>query len=176
MSNHDQDQLLKHIREALDQSVSAIDADTRFRLDDIRRQALQQQRVSEPVNDSEENLLMAARAGLDDSVADLDPDIVASLDRARKSALEQNDPSESAAGFRQTLAALFRLPPVTAPVGAFATACVLVTMVGLFYQLPLQGGSDLADADVLLFASGDEIELYGNLEFYLWLADNGLPN
>jgi hypothetical protein len=176
MSNHDQDQLLKRIRQALDQSVTAIDADTQFRLDHIRRQALQHQRVSEPVNDSEENLLMAARAGLDDSIANLDPDILASLDRARRSALNQHDPSEPSAGFWQKLAARFRLPPITAPVGAFATAFALVTMVGLFYQLPQQSASDLADSDVLLFASGDEIELYGDLEFYLWLADNGLPN
>ena len=176
MNSHDQEQLLKYIRDTLDRSVAQIDDDTQERLDNIRSEALIQQRITEPVNDSEESLLMAAQVGLDDSITDLDAEVLAKLDQARKSALAQGEAAKPGAGIWRQLAARFKLPQVTAPVGAFATACVLVTVATLFYQFPNQPVSELADADVILFASSDEIELYDNLEFYQWLADNGLPN
>jgi len=176
MNTHDQDNFLNQIREVLNQSVAHIDTDTQKQLDDIRSQALTQKRVTEPVNDSEESLVTAAQAGLDDSIADLDPAVLARLNEARKSALAQNELPTSAPGIWQQLTAGFNLPQITVPVGAFATACVLVTVATLFYQFPDQSAGELAEADILLFASSDEIELYDNLEFYLWLADNGLPN
>ena len=74
------------------------------------------------------------------------------------------------------LATRINLPRLSVPVSAFATACVLVTVATLFFQFPEQPTGELAEADILLFASSDEIELYDNLEFYLWLAENGLPN
>ena len=176
MNVHDQELLLKQICDALDQSVAHIDSDTQTRLDYMRSQALSRQRVSEPVNDGEENLVLAAQVGLDDSIGNLGPSVLTRLNAARKSALAQSEVSNSAPGFWQQLWSKFKLPQVTVPVGAFATACVLVTVATLFYQFPEQPASEIAEADVLLFASSDEIELYDNLEFYLWLADNGLPN
>ena len=176
MNARDQELLLTQICDALDQSVAQIDAGTQVRLNDIRGRALAQNRITEPVNDSEESLVMAAQANLDDSIADLDPAVLARLNEARKSALAQNGLSKSTPGFWQQLAARFKLPQMSAPISAFATACVLVTVATLFYRFPNQTVNELADTDVLLFASSDEIELYDNLEFYLWLADNGLPN
>ncbi len=176
MITHDEDRMLKEIRQALDRSVSAIDSDIQYRLDDIRRQAMQLESGSHPVNDSEDGLIMAVKVGLDDSVMDLEQGIVASLERTRKSALNRINNLSSPAGIWQPMTARLKLPRIAIPTGAFAAACVLMTMAVVFYQIPPQTDNDLAEAEVLLFASGDEIELYGDLEFYLWLADSGLPN
>lgn len=176
MNSHDQEQLVNQICDTLDRSVAQLDDDLRARLDDIRGLALARQRVTEPVNDSEESLLIAARVGLDDSIADLDPSIQSRLDAARRSALARSEDSASTPGFWTQLAARLNPAQIPVPVSAFATACVLVTVTTLFFQFPEPPAGDLAEADVLLFASSDEIELYDNLEFYLWLAENGLPN
>jgi len=58
------------------------------------------------------------------------------------------------------------------PAGGLVTACLLVTVVVL--QWPDSARISPVDSDILLFASADEIELYENLEFYLWLAENGM--
>lgn len=61
------------------------------------------------------------------------------------------------------------------PAGAFASICVLVTTLAIFNLLASEEPipASLAE-DVLLLASVDDIELYENLEFYQWLAENGL--
>ncbi|MBT8146557.1 MAG: DUF3619 family protein, partial [Gammaproteobacteria bacterium] len=158
MNSHDQQQLLNQICATLDQSVAQLDDDLQSRLDVIRSQALSRQRVTEPVNDSEESLVMAARVALDDSIGDLDPSIQTRLDAARKSALARSEASDSAPGLWAQLALRLKPRQITLPVGAFATACVLVTVANLFLQFPEPPASELAEADVLLFASSDEIE------------------
>ena len=174
--NSEDRKMLNQIRAMLDDSVTQIDSDTRQRLDSIRALALTSPRALEPINDSEEDLVLAVQASLDDSVSDLDPQLLARLDAARKAAIAQKPPISPAAALWQQLKARLAPSGVSVPLGAFATACVLVTVATLFYQLPTRNAGQLVDGDVLLFASGDDIELYDNLEFYLWLADNGLPN
>lgn len=175
MTSQDHEQLLGHIRHTLDQSVAQLDGDTRERLDYMRSEAAMQQ-LKEPVNDCEENLLMAARVALDDSIEELSPSLLAGLNEARTSALAQVGITDPERGVWRQLTARLKSPLISVPAGAFATACVLVTVTALFNQITGQRGSEVADADVILFASSEEIELYDNLEFYLWLADNGLPN
>lgn len=61
------------------------------------------------------------------------------------------------------------------PASAFASICVLVTTLAIFIPSePLETMPLAVAEDSLVLASEDEIELYENLEFYQWLADNGL--
>lgn len=61
------------------------------------------------------------------------------------------------------------------PVGTFASLCVLVTTLAIFNLPTSEEALPAALAeDVVLLASADDIELYENLEFYQWLAENGL--
>ena len=61
------------------------------------------------------------------------------------------------------------------PAGAFASICMLVTTLAIFNLSEPVETMPLAVAEnSLVLASEEEIELYENLEFYQWLADNGL--
>ena len=182
MTAHEQDKILDRIRRRLDQSTANLDSHTLERLDEIRARALARESIQESVNDGEESFLAAVRVSLDDSVAELEPDILFSLEQSRKEVLAHLvTPTRQAR--RPTLEKLrchfldFVSPiRLAVPAGSLAAICVLAAAVTLFYRMPDQTGSEIADADILLFASSDEIELYDNLDFYLWLADNGLSN
>ena len=60
----------------------------------------------------------------------------------------------------------------SASAGMLATACVLVTAISIFYANSRPGDTLTLEAEIGLVASADDIELYENLEFYLWLAEN----
>ena len=64
--------------------------------------------------------------------------------------------------------------PVTASM--VATACVLVTVVSLVYVNGNSSGNLSLDDELVLVASADDLELYENLDFYLWLDENGFAN
>jgi hypothetical protein len=53
-----------------------------------------------------------------------------------------------------------------------ATACVIITVAVLFYNAPAPTDSPPLDPNIGLIASADELELYENLDFYVWLAEN----
>ncbi len=57
-----------------------------------------------------------------------------------------------------------------------ATACVMVTVVSFFYVSSRPTGILSLEEEIGLIASADDIELYENLDFYLWLEENGMPN
>ena len=57
-----------------------------------------------------------------------------------------------------------------------ATACVLVTVVSLVYVNGNSSGNLSLDDELVLVASADDLELYENLDFYLWLDENGFAN
>lgn len=62
-------------------------------------------------------------------------------------------------------------------VAAFASVCILVTgvlLVGARESVDVVPLAVMEEAWVL--ASEEELELYENLEFYQWLAENGLEN
>lgn len=61
------------------------------------------------------------------------------------------------------------------PAGAFASVCVLATAITLFSVREPDDVIPVAmNEEGLVLASADDLELYENLEFYQWLADNGL--
>lgn len=106
----------------------------------------------------------------------LPADVAGRLDdiraRAMRRAAQQSQNGRGAlTGWRERLGGL----SFGVPVGAFASICVLVTTVAVLNLSPGEEPIPAALAeDDLLLASVEDIELYENLEFYQWLAENGL--
>lgn len=108
-----------------------------------------------------------AKELLDESARDLDAAALSRLNRARQAALAQRAP-------RRRVAWLF-LP------AGFAGACALLLAVGVWHArrpqtalLPAQptsavAGNALDSADLDMIASGDDMEMMQDLDFYAWL-------
>ena len=170
MSDHDADKLISAIKAVLDDGADNPAPLTRARLDRIRAAAMT--RHPHRAAASEAALVTAARQTLDASTTDLDPELSRRLFQARRAALQAGKAgsgnltgrlAEWASGWRLSL-----------PVGAMATACVMVTAITLFYGIGDTGNPVPVEEEIRLFASAEDMELYENLEFYLWLAENGL--
>lgn len=56
--------------------------------------------------------------------------------------------------------------------GMLGTACVLLTAISIFYVNSRPAGTLTLEEEIGLVATAEDIELYENLEFYLWLAEN----
>ena len=110
---------------------------------------------------------------LDASLAALDPALAERLNHSRQKALQRIPQRLTWADRLQRWMDEHRL---ALPAGAFATACVLLIAVTIDLELPPTGPAAGLDAELALFTSADEFELYENLDFYLWLAENGLDN
>jgi hypothetical protein len=52
----------------------------------------------------------------------------------------------------------------------------MVTVVSLFYVSSRPAGILSLEEEISLIASAEDIELYENLDFYLWLDENGIPD
>lgn len=100
----------------------------------------------------EQAFLTEVKQRLDDHVNDMDPLTAARLQAARKAALQGKS--------RRTIGRL--------PVTGFATAAVMLLAIALWYQ-GNSAPSAQFNEDWELLASGDELELIEELEFYNWL-------
>ena len=108
-----------------------------------------------------------ARSLLDDSAQSLDAATASRLNRARQAALAQRAPRRRAAW-------------VLMPAG-LAGACALLLAVGVWHgrrpqsaPLPAQppavaAGNTVNAADLDMIASGDDMEMMQDLDFYAWL-------
>ncbi len=157
----------------LDNSLTSLSATERSRLDAARRASLLRAGL-ESVAQSAENSAFAR--ALDESAERIPEEVRQRLDgiRAQAMARARADRHSAEAGPRFS----WRLPRGFAvPAGAFASVCVLVTTLALFSTSEVPEVLPVAlSEDGLLIASAEELELYQNLEFYQWLADNGLQN
>lgn len=109
------------------------------------------------MNESDERFVAAMRDRLRGSEA-LDPQIERRLGQIRRQAL-----AESASRHRVPAKAWFA--------GGLATAFALVLAVGVWLQAPMETTprDSLAEAvDVVVM--GDRLDLYEDLDFYVWLA------
>ncbi len=158
----------------LDNSLGTLSAAERARLDEARRASLVRaglQSVEHPQAQS------AFARALNESAERIPEDVRQRLDTIRAQAMARaraDRRSAEAASARFS----WRLPRGFAvPAGAFASVCMLVTTLALFSTSEVPEVLPVAlSEDGLLIASADELELYQNLEFYQWLADNGLQN
>jgi hypothetical protein len=174
------DKLIGDIRYYLDKSIEDLPGDVLKKLQSARRQAVTVVQSSEHSDYSAATIALAARTSLDDTSEALDPEIQRRLDMIRTQAVERMKVSATSRQATkptlwQKIQQLIHHHEFGFQAGALVTACVLVTVVALQLQFPESGTVNPTDSDILLFASADEIELYENLEFYLWLAENGIP-
>ena len=187
MNKMTENEFLSAIRLHLDKSIAHLDADIASRLDSMREQALGPSEklvlaLSNPRDpDSTDKLVQTIRPNLEHS-AGVPPEIEARLDDIRRRALAKLDLSREKSLHSPVSALLqqvgdllnsFKIPMTARMV---ATACVMVTAVSLFYVALRPPGSLSFEEEISLIASADDIELYENLEFYLWLAETELPN
>ncbi len=175
MSSMNDDKLIDQVRLALDASIADLDPDITARLDQLRHQAVA---AAEEVQlDAQQVTRM--RQALDDSLQ-LDAATTARLNQIRQQALEHADSRKFSLDWATSgisrLATWLESYRLAVPASVFASACLIVTVVALTYNSSTQPGTAPIDEELLLVASADDIELYENLDFYLWLAENGLPN
>ena len=187
MNKMTENEFLSAIRLHLDKSIAPLHADIASRLDLMREQALDPSeklvlalgKARDP--DSTDKLVQTIRTNLEHS-ASVPPEIEARLDDIRCRALAKLDLSREKSLHSPVSALLqqvgdlldsFKIPMTARMV---ATACVMVTAVSLFYVALRPPGSLSFEEEISLIASADDIELYENLEFYLWLAETELAN
>ena len=108
----------------------------------------------------------------------LTPDIEARLDQIRHSAVArfEQQQEKTTQSSRFSLSAWMKNQFDTfnfaASAGMLATACVMVTAISIFYVNSRPTGALTLEEEIGLVATAEDIELYENLEFYLWLAEN----
>jgi hypothetical protein len=170
----DEERFVRRVAAELENSLGCLSALEQVRLDAARRASLLRaglESVGQPASHS------AFARALDESAERIPDDVRKRLDAIRAQAIARaRVDRNSAEGSRTPFS--WRLPRALAvPAGAFASVCVLVTTLALFSTAEVPEVLPVAvSEDGLLIASAEELELYQNLEFYQWLADNGLQN
>lgn len=174
MMQADDKDLLKRIQDSLDNSTSNLDREVLARLNSIREQAIagEFRKLAAMETDT---LIQAARLSLDSSTINIDSRILQQLNQFRQQALSGHSANKSV-GMLQNFLDTITNSRLLVPTGAFATACVFVIALSVSYLGPDTLDSMAIEEELLLLASATELELYENLDFYLWLADNGIPN
>ena len=161
---------LAKVTQTLDGSLTTLPDDVEARLFSARNAAMVQTRVPGSPNS------LATEA--DSNVASTfgDQEIPAPI-RVRLDAIRATAMQRAGAAPQRQQRWWTRLAPqgFVVPASAFASICTLVTTLAIFNFSAPPETMPLAVADSsLALASTEEIELYENLEFYQWLADNGL--
>ena len=184
MNRMTENEFLSAIRLHLDKSIAQLDADIGLRLDSMREQALNpSEKVVVDLGElrATDKLVQTIRTNLEHS-ASMPAEIEARLDDIRRRAIAKLELSREkslhspVAALRQQFRVLLDSFKMPMPARLMATACVMVTAVSLFYVALKPPGSLSFEEEISLIASADDIELYENLEFYLWLAETELPN
>lgn len=156
----------------LDSSIEALPPRIEARLDCMRSTALARV-VGHDAFVQSAGMVLSSEAASEG----LPPSVSARLDDIRVQALQraawQLERKSQSTGWG-ILARLLN-PRLGIPAGAFASVCVLVTTFALFtVREPDEVMPVAMNEEGLVLASADDLELYENLEFYQWLADNGL--
>jgi len=120
------------------------------------------------MNKNEDDFLIVSRRLLDDSLEGLDNSVLSRLQKSRKLALNAVVQT-SAPSTKNT----FIIPSWLAPVSTGAAFATITLSVTLFWTQPLpqKVHNDNFMEDINLLSQSEELDLYQNLEFYLWLED-----
>ena len=169
-------ELVAAICQRLDRSVENLPGSVLERLDTARNGALKF--AHQAGLDNDDALALVARHSLED-YEPLPREIETRLDQIRQQAIARLEShSKQSNGYlkywQERLQALFGFD-LSATAGLLATAFVMVTVVSLFYVSRPTGVLTMEE-EMMLVASAEDIELYENLDFYLWLAESGIPN
>ena len=167
MNKLDEEFFVKQIRRHLDASIAHLPLFIEQSLTQTRQAALLQNA----------HLAQAVSRKLDDNSA-LSPDIEARLDQIRNSAvarfeqLQEKTTETSGFSLSSWIKTQFDSFNFTASAGMLTTAFVMVTAISIFYVNSRPTGTLTLDEEIGLVATTEDIELYENLEFYLWLVEN----
>jgi hypothetical protein len=121
--------------------------------------------VSSASLDDDAQLVEGIRRRLDADVAGLDDATVSRLKQARQMAL-----AVAARGHHPWWQPSRPVGDWLVPAGAFASVVATAVALTLMVSEPGNGVAREID-DLELLTAGEELELYENLEFYLWLPD-----
>lgn len=175
MNKLNEEILVQEICKHLDASIAHVPQSIEQYLTEGRQAALLQ---NAHLNSQDaEGLTHAVRAELDDNSA-LAPDIEARLDQIRHSAvtrfeqLQETTTEPSSFSLSAWIKTQFDSFNFAASAGMLATACVMVTAISIFYINSRPAGTLTLEEEIGLVATAEDIELYENLEFYLWLVEN----
>lgn len=179
MNKTDHDHFVKSICAHLDTCVEQIDPAIHTRLDAYRGRAVAAGSVIATAEDDSvfANDVRRRLAGQ----ATLPPSVASRLDAARKQAVttmrqqQANSVGSLAARARYAFNTMVAGSLFVRPANMIATACVMVTAVSLFFVTLQPAGTYITDEELALIAATDDFELVENLDFYMWLAENGLP-
>ena len=180
MNKLSEEQLLAEIRLRLDRSIESLDDGVALRIDAARESAVSLSQSAQsvlPAGD-ESRLPDGVLDSLDDSLQ-VSPGIEKRLDQIRRQAMTRLSAQQERRRSNLFMPGLLErarafLPnSLDYPLSMIASACLTVTVVSLFY---LRSVTDPAigagtEEEFLLLASADDIELYENLDFYLWLEE-----
>ncbi len=174
MNKLNEDIFLQEVCKHLDASIAHLPQAIEQRLTEGRQAALLQK--AHLMQDTEGLALTVSRE-LDDN-SPLSPDIEARLDQIRDSAVARFEQLQEKTKKPSRLSLLvwtktqFNSFNFSASAGMLATACVMVTVISIFYVNSRPTGSLTLEEEISLVATAEDIELYENLEFYLWLVEN----
>lgn len=166
---------IKEICQRLDASIAHLQPTITERLDNARQAALLAK--SEAIQQDIESLASIVSRELNEN-ATVPLEIEARLDQIRHRAITKLEEIESqkkesrSSALGSSLKSKFDSSNLLASAGMLATACVLITAISIFYVSTRPAGSLTFEDEISLVASAEDIELYENLEFYLWLAEN----
>lgn len=172
MNKLDEGVLVQEVCRHLDASIAHLPQPIEQFLTESRQAALLQN-----AHLGSEGLAQAVSRELDDNSA-LSPDIEARLDQIRHSAvarfeqLQEKTTETSRFSLSAWIKTQFDSFNFAASAGMLATACVMVTAISIFYVNSRPAGTLTLEEEIGLVATAEDIELYENLEFYLWLAEN----
>lgn len=167
--------LVQEVCRHLDASIAHLPLAIEQNLGESRQTALLQS--AHLVPQDAEGLADTVNIEFDDRSA-LSPDIEARLDQIRHNAvakfelLQEKTIEPGRFSLGMWVKTQFDSFNFSASAGMLATACVLVTAISVFYVDSRPTGTLTLEGEIGLVATADEIELYENLEFYLWLAEN----
>ena len=168
-SDSEEARFLRKVVQTLDSSLTHLPLGIEGRLDSVRHAVMLQ--AKEPSSESSA-ADMRFVAVIESSEPQIPESVRIRLDAIRAGAMQR------ASAAQQEKASWWSrwLPQGSAlPVSAFASICMLVTTLAIFNLSGTPETMPLVVAEnSLVLASEEEIELYENLEFYQWLADNGL--
>ena len=173
MSKYSETQFVEAVAKQLDDYAAVIDNDALCQLDTARKNALakRQQEL-----EAQAQLLNKVRDKLVESEK-LPITVEIELNKIRTRALSQaSKPRLSLDSLATSISKLFFGQGIKFSHSMVAAACLTVAVVSVFYSIDNFGPMTNSDADLAIIASSEELELYENLDFYLWLADNELLN
>lgn len=178
MNNSNEEKFIANIRERLDRSIEDLEPTLNSKLNSIRESALKRQSEASSSAQDEELLIDSMLTRLDDQ-PELPDDVSRRLDQMRMEAVRRANTApaqESLLGFAQNWLRGLVGNAYSIPVSMIATACLTVTVVTLFYTSSDPLNEVTVDEELLLVASAEDLELYENLDFYLWLEETGFEN